>query len=96
MYWTFTLHVNGLDLPPERVILMLAGGAGNLAPAFVRNTSRSSEITQHTFDRQVSELSSGFRTIRQELMQLTLRVPSSATTRPPCKKPPRGGRVTVA
>jgi hypothetical protein len=53
MYWAFTVQGNGARLSPVRLIQMLNGGAGTQVLAVVFSTSRSSENTHHTFDRQV-------------------------------------------
>jgi multisubunit Na+/H+ antiporter MnhB subunit len=83
MYWAFTIQVNGSRRPPAGLFLMLVGGAGTVVSAIVFRMSRNSEQTHHTFDRQVSNLDRGCRSIRQRFKQLTLRVLSSATTHPP-------------
>ena len=82
-YWTVTVHSNGFSLVTVGLIMVLVGAAGTSASATVFGTSRSSELTLRTFDRQVSDLNGGFRSIRQGTRQLTLRVLSSATTRLP-------------
>jgi hypothetical protein len=83
MYWAIIIHSNGSTLPTVGLLLTLVGAAGFVTSAFVFSKSRRSENTHHTLDRQVSDLHNGFRSIRQGMMQLTLRVLSSATTRPP-------------
>jgi hypothetical protein len=83
MYWAVTSQVDGSHLPPRGPILRRDGAAGKVVAAFVFSTSRSSENTHHTFCRQVSDLQSGDRSSPEGMMQPTLRVQSSATTRPP-------------
>jgi hypothetical protein len=75
MYWAFTPQVRGIRLASVRWIPEFDGEAGTAVSAIVFSTSRSSEHTHHIFDRQVSG--------HQSLMPPTLRVLSSATTRPP-------------
>jgi len=82
-YWAITFHVDGSRLPPEGLIPTLIGTAGTVVSAFVFNMSRSSELTHHTFDRQLLSLDGGGRPIHQGIEKLTLRELSSATTRPP-------------
>jgi hypothetical protein len=53
MYWAFTIQGNGTRLSPVRPIQMPGGVAGTQVAAVVFSTSRSSENTHHTFDRQV-------------------------------------------
>src|SRR5580692_1076991 len=79
-YWMFTSQVKGSHFPP------MVGAADSFMSAFVFSMSRSSEHTHHTFDRQVSNLEGGCRPIHRGMSQLTLRVLSSATTRPPHKE----------
>ncbi len=96
-YWAFTIQVNGIRLPPVVRVPLLVGDAGTVVPAIVFSASRSSENTRHTFDRQFAELRRGFRSRHTGKMQPTLRVLSSATTRPPNHEQPElGGRVIVA
>jgi hypothetical protein len=83
MYWAVTANGNGSSLHTVGLILMSVGAAGTLVLAFVFSTSRSSENTHHTFDRQDPNLDHGFRSIQRGIEPLTLRVLSSATTRPP-------------
>ena len=83
MYWAFTIQGNGFRHSPVKQIPLLDGGVGFVASAFVFSTLRSSENTHHAFDRQVSDLQSGFRSFHLGMRQLTLRVLSSAVTRPP-------------
>jgi hypothetical protein len=80
-YSAVTVQSNDFSLVTVGLIMMLVGAAGTLASATVFRTSRSSELTLRTIDRQVSDLNGGFRSIRQGTRQLTLRVLSSATTR---------------
>lgn len=82
-YWAFTVQSNGVGLTTVGALLSLFGAAGIFVSAFVFSTSRSSETTHHTFDRQVSDLNGGLRSIHQGMRQLTLKVLSSATSRPP-------------
>jgi hypothetical protein len=53
MYWAFTIQGNGTRLSPVRPNQMLDGVADTQVLAIVFSTSRSSESTHHTFDRQV-------------------------------------------
>jgi hypothetical protein len=91
MYWAFTFQGNGSNLSPEGLDLILVGAAGFVMSAFVFSMSRSSENTHHTFDRQVSDLNGGVRSNHRSKKKLTLRVLSSATTRPPCQILPARG-----
>lgn len=52
MYWAFTVQGSGTRLSPVR-LKKLNGVAGTQVLAVVFSTSRSSENTHHTFDRQV-------------------------------------------
>ena len=81
--WTFTYQVNGSRLPPEGPIQMLIGEAGSFVSSIVFSMSRSSEHPHHTFDRQIATREGGCRSLHPGTTQLTLRVLSSATTRPP-------------
>ena len=83
MYWAVTSRGNGFRHSPVAQIPILDGGAGVALSAFVFNTIRSSDNAHHTFDRQVSDLRGGFRSVRLGMKQLTLRVLSSAVARPP-------------
>jgi hypothetical protein len=64
-YWAFTFSSDSFRLSIVGQISTLVGGAGIFVSAFVFNMSRSSEKTHHTFDRQVSFLTGGFRTFRR-------------------------------
>jgi hypothetical protein len=83
MFWAFTFQVNGFRRPPAGLFLMLVGAADTVVSIVVFRMSRNSEQTHHTFDRQVSNLDRGCRSIHQGFKQLTLRVLSSATAHPP-------------
>jgi hypothetical protein len=61
-YWAFTVHANGLRLPPVTVNPLLNGGADTEVSARAFSTSRSSENAHHTFERQVTVRTGGFRT----------------------------------
>ena len=61
-YWAFTFQGNGTRLSPVRLNPMLNRVADTQVLAVVFSTSRSSENTHHTFDRQVSIPIGGFRT----------------------------------
>jgi hypothetical protein len=91
MYWAFTFQGNGFNLSTEGLVLTLVGAAGIVMSAFVFSMSRSSENTHHAFDRQVSDLHGGVRSIHRWNKKLTLRVLSSATTRPPSQILPARG-----
>jgi len=80
VYWAFTFRCKGFCV--TAVTAWLIGVAGMFVPAIVFSTSRSSEKTQHTLYRQVSDLNGGCRSTRQRINQLTQGVLSSAITRP--------------
>jgi hypothetical protein len=82
-YWAVTFQSSGFSRLTVGLIMMLVGAADTFVLAHVFSMSRSSEYTHHTLDRQVSELNGGSRSIHQGMGQLTLRVLSSTTTRPP-------------
>jgi hypothetical protein len=88
-YWAFTFQVSGLRLSSRGRKLALNGVAGTAVPVIAFSMSRGSENPHHTLDRRVSDLESGFRTIRPGMMQPTQRVLSSATTRLPRQISPR-------
>lgn len=81
---------NGFGLTSVGLILILVGAAGIAVPAMVFSWSLSSDNVRRTLNRQVTELRGGFRTDHHEIKQLTLRVLSSATTRPPARYSRRG------
>lgn len=93
MPWAATYQSHGFRLSTLGLNLMLLGAAGIVASGMVFSWSLSSDNLHHTLDRKVTDLHGGFRTAHHEIRQLTLRVLSSVTTRPPRKIPPRGGRV---
>jgi hypothetical protein len=98
-YWAFTIQGIGSRLSTVGPILMLVGVAGIVMSARVFIMSRSSENHHDTLDRQVFDRSSGCRSVHQGIEELTLRVLSSATTRPERHKLPARGtsvRRTVA
>jgi hypothetical protein len=62
MYWSFTPHGNGTRLSPVRLNQMLDGVAGTSVSNNDVGTSRSSENSHHTYDRQIVSRKGGFRT----------------------------------
>jgi hypothetical protein len=81
-YWAVTEQVNGSRHPRVGPILLLVGAAGTVVSAYAFSMFRSSEHPHHTFDRQLLIPDGGCRSIHQGFKRLTLRVLSSATTRP--------------
>lgn len=83
-YWAVTYQSGELSYRLTlRPLMKLIGAADTLVSALVFNTSRSSENEHRTLDRQVSNLNGGFRSIHRGTRQVTRRMLSSATTRPP-------------
>jgi len=78
-----TFRGYGFRLTTVGLILVLVGAVGIAVSAIVMGMSLSSEKSHRTLDRQVTDLLGGLRTVHHEIEQPTLRVLSSATTRPP-------------
>jgi hypothetical protein len=83
MHLAVTFRGYGFRLPSVGPILMLDGAVGIVVSAIVMGMLLSSEKSHRTLDRQVTDLHGGLRSVHQEIEQPTLRVLSSATTRPP-------------